>query len=282
MHKVLEFSILAAALVTSGQCRESNISPSTPLPVESWVNYTVLFIYAHIDDMEAASGGLAKLLPTLKSTAHILVMTNGDKGCSNPDVCGSATNEELAEIRKQEQYESGKILGIPQEHMYFLGYEDLGLKMYPRIEVSKRIVNLIRSIQPNVIMTWDSTPYFSMTPSEGYGDLGYHPDHQYSGELTVDAIWLASNSRTWPELGTSWRTPQVYFWAYNPDIIPSHCLDITGGLHEAKTEAFLQMKSQYTNSSEIEDMFMQLGVLVSQTCQWSPGVLAEGYQFILW
>jgi LmbE family N-acetylglucosaminyl deacetylase len=241
-----------------------------------------MFIYAHIDDMEAASGGLVKILPSLKSSAHIVVMTNGDKGCSNPDLCGTASNEELAEIRKEEQYKSGEILGIPQDHMHFLDYEDCELKMYSRSEVSKKVVNLIRSIQPNVVMTWDSAPYFSMTPSEGWGDLGYHPDHQYSGELTVDAVWYASEGRMWPELGAAWRPQQVYFWAYNPDIVPSHCLDITGDPHTAKTEAFLQMKSQYTNATEIQGMLAQLGVLMAETCLWSPGVMAEGYQFILW
>lgn len=68
--------------------------------------------------MEAASGGLVKKLTAQGTQVFIVVMTNGDKGCSNPEVCDESTsNAELAEIRKQEQMESGKILGIPQENM---------------------------------------------------------------------------------------------------------------------------------------------------------------------
>ena len=258
------------------------VNSSAILPISSWTSYKVMFMYAHIDDMEAASGGLVKILQELNSEAYIVIMTNGDKGCSNNEVCGSSTNEELAEIRKQEQFNSGKILGIPQENMIFLGYEDCELKTYDRRKLSQKLVSIIRAIQPNVVMTWDSAPYFNMIPSDGWGDLGYHPDHQFSGELTIDAVWFASESRMWPELGDAWRAGEVYFWAYNPDIVPSHCLDITGAPHTAKTEAFLQMKSQISNVTEYRALMYQLGQMMAEQCQMPSGTMAEAFQFVLW
>lgn len=93
-------------------------------------------------------------------------------------------------------------------------------------------------------MTWDTSTYFNMIPSEGWGDLGYHPDHQISGELTLEAIWFSHLIRMWLDLGPAWKPSYLYLWAYNPDIVPSHYLDITGNPHTAKTKAFLQMKSQ--------------------------------------
>ncbi len=76
-------------------------------------------MYAHIDDMEAASGGLAYKLHEMACEVYILVMTNGNKGCSNSDVCGNSSNADAA-IRKQEQYNSGKILGIHTSKKYVL------------------------------------------------------------------------------------------------------------------------------------------------------------------
>ena len=259
---------------------EQNVS--APLPIDSWKGQKIMFVYAHIDDMEAASGGLVYLLHALQAQVYIVVMTNGDKGCSNEEVCGTKTNQELADIRKQEQYKSGEILYIPKENMFFLDYEDCELKTYNRKEVNQKIVTIIRSIQPNVVMTWDSSPYFAMIPSDGWGDLGYHPDHQYAGELTVDSVWFASEGRMWPKLGSAWRPQQVYFWSYFPDITPSHCLDITGAPHAAKTSAFLQMTSQVTNATEMSGMLYSLGQIVNQNCKWAPGTMAEGYQYVLW
>ena len=233
--------------------------------------------------MEAASGGLVKILSDMGVEVSIVIMTNGDKGCSNPEVCDeSTTNAELAEIRIQEQLNSGKILGISEENMHFLDYEDLLLKAYPRNEVSQKLVRLLRQFKPNVVMTWDVTSYFNMIPSEGWGDLGYHPDHQYSGELTLDAVWFSGEARLWPDLGAPWKPQFLYFWAYNPDVVPSHYVDITGAPHVAKTEAFLQMHSQYTDPAAMRAMLGMLGVQMQTTCNLPEGGLAEGYEYILW
>ena len=156
------------------------------------------------------------------------------------------------------------------------------LKMYPREELSRRIVSLVRTVKPDVVMTWDSAAYFNMVPSDGWGDLGYHPDHQYSGELTIDAVWYSSLSRLWPDLSEAWRVPETYFWAYNPAAVPSHYLDISGAPLLVKTEAFLQMRSQYSDPHEIEAMFLMLGISMGQTCLQPAGTMAEGYQYVLW
>jgi len=262
--------------------RDNISNQSVPLPLESWGDSRVMFMYAHIDDMEAAAGGLARSLHEMGKQVFIVIMTNGDKGCSNTEICGNATNAELAAIRQEEQYNSGAILGIPKENMFFLGYEDCLLKSYTRNEVTQKLVSIMRITQPNIVMTWDTSTYFNMIPSEGWWDLGFHPDHQYSGELTLDAVWFAGETRMWPDLGAAWRPQFVYFWAYNPDVVPSHYFDITGAAQTAKTEAFLQMKSQYNNPSEMRAMMFMLGVQMQTTCNLPEGVMAEGFQYILW
>ena len=278
---VFRLTLLLSA-VCGMACGQVASQPSIPLPVETWAGKTVMFIYAHIDDMEAASGGLVTRLHDIGATVHLLIMTNGDKGCSNDEICGNVSNSELVEIRKQEQYRSAEVLRIPLNNIYFLEYEDVILKTYSRSEISQKIVTLIRSVKPDVVMTWDPAPHFNMIPSEGWGDLGYHPDHQYSGELTVDAVWYASLDRLWPDLGEKWKVPETYTWAYNPEVVPSHYFDINGSPLLAKTEAFLQMRSQYSDPMQIKAMFLMLGLRMGQTCELPEKAVAEGYQYVLW
>lgn len=273
----MQLIITGMALVVS-----ADADMSMPLPIESWAGKKILFIYAHIDDMEAAAGGLVSRLHDEGVDIHLLIMTNGDKGCSNVDVCGNVSNEELVVIRKQEQYHSAELLHIPISNIKFLEYEDVLLKMYSREVISRRLVAHIRDVRPDIVMTWDSAPYFNMIPSEGWGDLGYHPDHQYSGDLTIDAVWYSSLERLWPEFGVAWRVPETYFWAYNPDSVPSHYFEISGTPLLAKTEAFLQMRSQYSDPAEIKAMFLGLGLIMGQTCMLPIGSMAEGFQYVLW
>lgn len=156
------------------------------------------------------------------------------------------------------------------------------LKTYSRNEVSRQLVSIVRTARPDVVMTWDTSAYLNMIPSEGWGDLGYHPDHQYSGELTLDTVWFAGEGRLWPELGEPWKPPYLYFWAYNPDVVPSHYVDISGAPLVAKTEAFLQMKSQFSNPAEMRAMIHRLAVQMQVTCNLPEGTMAEGFQYVLW
>jgi LmbE family N-acetylglucosaminyl deacetylase len=87
----------AAAVVEQ---RVENQGVPRQLPLNEWKGKNVMFIYAHIDDMEASSGGTVALLQGI-ANIHLVILTNGDKGCGNPDVCGNSTNQEVAVIRQE-------------------------------------------------------------------------------------------------------------------------------------------------------------------------------------
>jgi LmbE family N-acetylglucosaminyl deacetylase len=144
-------------------------------------------MHAHTDDMECASGGLVAHLKGI-AEVYAVIMTNGDKGCSNDAVCGNSTKEEIAVMRQAEQLNSAAVLGIPAENVVFLPYEDCQLNSYPEQNVERELVSLVRKIQPHIVFTWDPAPRLELIPSEGWGDLGYHPDHQTSGKRTLDAV----------------------------------------------------------------------------------------------
>ncbi len=113
-------------------------------------------------------------------------------------------------LLSQEQFASAQILSIPTNNIFFLGYEDCLLGNYPESEVLRDIVRIVRLVQPTVVITWDMSPRLELVPSEGWNDLGYHPDHQVSGKRALDAVWSASLGRMWPELGPEWKVCELY------------------------------------------------------------------------
>ena len=278
------FLYLVIDSVGNNSKSSSSSTKSAPLPVESWVDKKLMFIYPHTDDMVASAGGLAYALSAQSTEVFALVITNGDKGCGNEGVCGNKTNEELADIRVQEQINAGAILNIPQENFFFLGYEDCEMKLASRVNISKDIVTNIRSYKPDIVMTWDPAPHFNMIPSEGWDDMGYHPDHQYTGELTIDSIWYAHLDRMWTDLGDPWRVAYLYQWAFNPGVVPSHYFDITGTPYEKKSEAMLENESQYTYIVEITDFLEFLNTQVAVNCNVLSNSIkyAEGFTYIYW
>ena len=256
---------------------------SSPLPLESWTGKRLLFICAHVDDMEGSSAGLVSMLKG-KVEVSLLILTNGDKGCGNPEYCTNKTNADVAGIRQKEQMNSAQILGIPAENIYFLSYEDCLLATVPTSTVVPELVGWIRQIKPHIIITWDPTPRFELIPSQAWQDLGFHPDHQVSGKLALDAAWIAHEDRLWPQMGPGWRPEQVYFFSFTPATLPTHYLDITGEPFQTKYESFLQMKSQYLpgQEKEMEAFFALLGSRIASQIGLPIGRFAEAYNYVLW
>ena len=166
----------------------STTTNSTLLPYKEWYGKRIMFIHAHTDDMECASGGLITLLKDI-AEVFVVIVTNGDKGCGNDDICGNVTNSELVAIRQTEQLNSAKVLGIPAENVVFMPYEDCQLNSYPEQTVLKDIVTIVRKFQPHIVFTWDPSPKFELLASEGWGD---HLNHQTSGKRALDAVSLLS------------------------------------------------------------------------------------------
>lgn len=102
-----------------------------------------------------------------------VVVTNGDKGCSNP-FCMNYTAEKIAETRQevmctrqhlQEQWNAAKVFNIPQDHVVMLDYEDTMATSYPEQQLRIDIVTAIRRWKPAVIMSWFPYPELSLQPT---------------------------------------------------------------------------------------------------------------------
>jgi LmbE family N-acetylglucosaminyl deacetylase len=116
-----------------------------------------------------------------------VLCTDGSKGSEDPEM----TSGRLVEIRKQEQLNAGKVLGL--KDIVFLGYEDSMLE--PTLELRRDIAREIRRHRPDVLICMN--PVRSV---DGEGYLG-HPDHFASGEAALSAVFPSSRDRlTFTEL----------------------------------------------------------------------------------
>ena len=146
-----------------------------------------MVVVAHADDAEfGCSGTVAKLCAEGWEMVYVMC-TDGSKGSSDREM----TQEELAKIRRQEQINAGKALGL--KDVVFLDYEDSMLQ--PTLEVRRDIAREIRRYQPDVVIC----QYPLRTLDGGWG-IG-HPDHMAAGESALAAVFpTARDHMTFPEL----------------------------------------------------------------------------------
>ena len=146
-----------------------------------------MVVVAHPDDAEwGCAGTVAKWCAEGWEVVYVLC-TDGSKGSEDPEM----TSGRLVEIRKQEQLNAGKVLGL--KDIVFLGYEDSMLE--PTLELRRDIAREIRRHRPDVLICMN--PVRSV---DGEGYLG-HPDHFASGEAALSAVFPSSRDRlTFTEL----------------------------------------------------------------------------------
>ena len=145
-------------------------------------------IYAHPDDAEFGMAGTVARWTKAGVEMTYVLATNGASGSQDPKM----TRQRLAAIRKREQDEAAKILGVTR--VVYLGYEDGYL--YPTLEVRRDVARVIRKHRPDVVLTLD--PEFRVG-----GEYVNHPDHIAIGEVVLRSINPdASTRQMFPEL---WR-----------------------------------------------------------------------------
>jgi mycothiol S-conjugate amidase len=166
-------------------------------------------VHAHPDD--ESSKGAATYARYSSEGAQVLIVscTGGERGdVQNEAVVERAMAErDMAGLRRVEMARAAAIMGI--EHRW-LGFTDSGLPsngealqphafaMIPLELSGPPLVRIIRSFQPDVVVTYDETG--------GYP----HPDHIRTHELTVWALAAAASSQ-YPELGSPWSVAKLYY-----------------------------------------------------------------------
>jgi LmbE family N-acetylglucosaminyl deacetylase len=209
--------------------------PANPEDITTWHRKTIIFFSPHEDDDLAAAGTMAKLIKN-GNKVLIVLYTNGNKGTHDLDM----TSERLARIRKQEDLAANKILGIPQENIFFLGYDDGMLEYVPQKEIVEKVCWFIRKYRPDAI--------FTMDPGSKYS-IWHKTDHRASALLTVDGARAAAYHLYFPQHLTNegLQSYAIRDWLFyesdGPVIDGNYKVDITD-VADLKWQAACQHTSQ--------------------------------------
>lgn len=136
-------------------------------------------ILAHPDDESMGTGGILAKYADEGVHTTLITATGGERGWFGPedDYPGP---QALARTRQKELRAAADVLGL--QEVSFLGYEDGQLDQADPAEVVCRIVDHLRRVRPQVVVTFD--------PFGAYG----HPDHVAICQLTTSALVAAADA----------------------------------------------------------------------------------------
>jgi LmbE family N-acetylglucosaminyl deacetylase len=160
-------------------------------------DYHFMACFAHPDDETFSCGGLFAHYRQRGIRSTLVCATRGEAGEISDPALGDKA--ELGQIRTQELLEATGHMGV--DDVIFLGHRDSGMAgspdnhlpaAYARVTdsaVVHRLVHLMRSLRPQVVVTFD--------PTGGYG----HPDHIAIHRHAVAAFHAAADASFSPHLG---------------------------------------------------------------------------------
>ena len=167
----------------------------------------LLISVAHPDDETFGYGGLVARYVSEGAEVYAIVSTNGDVGTMDDSFVerhGSVKAVRLAELEC-----ATRMLGFRK--VFLFGYRDSGMMgsatsehpdcswQAPREELARRVVEVIREVRPQVILTHNR-----------YGGYG-HPDHIAIQRATTDAFDLAGDAGYVTQDDPAWQPQKLYY-----------------------------------------------------------------------
>jgi LmbE family N-acetylglucosaminyl deacetylase len=168
----------------------------------------LLAVLAHPDDESLGNGGALARYANEGAEIYLLTATRGEQGWFGPpdEYPGPAA---LGEIRERELLEAAEVLGIRE--VTFLDYRDGELGDADQAEATGKIIEHIRRIRPDVVLTFD--------PVGLYG----HPDHIAICRLTTSAVAEASNPAVASPNGYAPHSvSKLYYMAWTDECVAAY------------------------------------------------------------
>ncbi|MDD5688384.1 MAG: PIG-L family deacetylase [Elusimicrobia bacterium] len=180
----------------------------------------ILAVGAHPDDLEILCGGTLSRYSKLGHTVIMSNILNGDKGHYSMD---SVT---LVKVRKKESENSAKIIGAIE-----ISIDIPDGQLFSNLETRIKIMDLIRSTRPDVILTHSPNDYMS--------------DHTTTSQLVCDASFLAASPLFKTKIDAHNKIPPIFFidTVSSMNFLPTEYVDISDTF-ETKREMLRQHESQ--------------------------------------
>ncbi|MEM2616922.1 MAG: PIG-L deacetylase family protein [Thermofilaceae archaeon] len=189
----------------------------------------VLCVQPHPDDTDIAAGGLVAKLTSRGVEVAYVTLTDGGLGTMDPEMYP----EKLALVRRREQEEAARILGVKE--LVWLGYRDGELQ--PTLEARRELIRLIRWYKPDMVIAPDPWLTYEV-----------HPDHRAAGILAVEAAFFSAHPHSIP-LAEGLKPHPVRYVAFYWTRKPNAIIDVSEYM-EVKMKAVRAHQSQYTPALE--------------------------------
>ena len=198
----------------------------------------VLVVGAHPDDNDFGAGATVAKAAGQGAEVIYLIATTGQRGSSDENM----TAEKLSAIRRKEQEDAARVLGVREVH--FLDYVDG--ELVPDIRLKEQIVKSIRRYKPDFVFTMDPSFFYY----KNYGMVN-HSDHRAIGEATLDACYpLARDLMSFPEHAKAGLKPHKV-----KDLLLHSFVPENANFYVDVTETFdLKIRALSLHKSQVSDL----------------------------
>lgn len=191
----------------------------------------VVAVYAHPDDADVGCGGALALWAKRGCGVHLIVLTDGGRGTTDPAV----NPRELASRRREELRASASVLGLAS-------VENLDIadgEVESAHSLRATLVARIRELRPEIVIGHDPTAIF-------FGqDYFNHVDHRAAGWALLDAVAPATSlPHYFPDAGAPHQVSEVLLsGTLEPDVF----VDIATTI-DLKAKAIECHRSQFVDN----------------------------------
>lgn len=203
---------------------------------------SILAIFAHPDD-EIGSGSTLAHYTGSGVLANLVCASRGEAATIYCEDC--ATRENLAEVRTRELECACRNLGLAE--LRWLDWPDGGIAALPRYDAIRRVVAVIRQLQPDIIITHPDTGLYP------------HPDHLAVWEITRQAFDAAADPEQYRNVGQPWSTARLY-----TRVIPQSFFDAAPAFASYRVQLNGEQLPFYATPDAAVDVVMQVACCVDQ------------------
>lgn len=208
----------------------------------------VLCVQPHPDDTDIGAGGVVAMLASKGVEVVYATLTDGCLGTMDPEMYP----EKLALVRRREQEEAARILGVRE--LVWFNYRDGELE--PTLEARRKLIRVIRRYKPDMVIAPDPWLTYEI-----------HPDHRAAGILAAEAAFFSVHLHSIAGALAEGLQPHpvryvTFYWTRKPNVI----LDVTEYV-EVKMRAVKAHQSQYSPALEdsVRAYMRLMGKLIGAT-----------------